>query len=183
MYEGNHKIDNPNNKWTDREVENLFIFCQLDRAMPYEKVCEIYTKLINSGITFHKLRDELTVDDLSKLLKKCGLRFPRQTATFLHYNANFFCADSLRNMTRDEISEQCKGFGMKLASMFHNRIHDSNYAIIDVHIDRFLKQYGCFEKNYKKKEKYLQKIAKKNDMTMEQLDWKIWNRNRIGNRK
>jgi len=182
MYNGNHKIDNPNNKWDSPRVERLFVFCQLDRAMSYESVCRIFDGLDKIAYTrFFYLRNQ-SVDDISKKLKELGCRFYRQTAKYLKYNVDNFSWDDLIKMPRDEIVVKCKGFGMKLASMFHNRIHNSQYAIIDIHIDRFLQQHGCIEKDYKKKEGFLKEIAEYNGMTMEELDWKVWNENRIGNR-
>ena len=182
MYEGNAGIDNPDNEWTPESAERLFIFCQFDRAMPYEKVRWAYDRLMEAGFySFEKLRS-LSLDELTKILKIVGLRFPRETAGFLYENIRMFTGERLMKMSRDDLAKECKGFGMKLASMFHNRIHGTQYAIIDVHVDRYLKEHGCKSSNYKKKEEFLTEMATSQGKTVEQLDWEIWNANRIGNR-
>ena len=182
MYEGNIDIDKPRRRWTKNMVEGLFIFCQLDRVMSYESVCKVYRTLDNIGLTqFHNLL-KIPLENLKEIIEIAGHRFPKQTAEFIKFNVRRFDGDTLRHMSRDEIVEKCKGFGYKLASMFHSRIHKTNYAIIDVHVDRFLKQHGCKATKYKDKESYLQKIADDLEISMEELDWQIWNTNRIGNR-
>lgn len=182
MYDGNLNIDNPNNKWTKEEVEKLFIFCQFDRAMPYEKVCDAFNYLGSRDMLSFGAIGKLTSDELRKLLKKAGLRFWSQTAKYLEQNVMRFDGNSLKEMSRDELAKKCMGFGYKLASMFHNRIHGTQYAIIDVHIDRFLVQHGCKAAGYKAKEKCFADIAKSMGKTTEELDWEVWNTNRIGAR-
>jgi len=182
MYEGNIDIDKPRQRWSDKQIERLFIFCQLDRVMPYEKVCHVFEYLDSRGLTqFEELR-ETPEFMLGYYLKLSGHRFPYQTAGFIKWNINNFTAKELRKMSRDKIAEECMGFGYKLASMFHNRIHGTDYAIIDVHVDRYLEQHGCKAKKYKEKESYLQNLAKTQNKSLEVLDWEIWNTNRIGNR-
>ena len=182
MYEGNHEIDSPDNEWTPDAVEKLFIFCQFDRAMPYEKVVASYEHLNSKDmLSFKALR--IPTYDLVFLLKDAKLRFPRQTAEFLSYNVHVFSGRTLLEMSRDEIAEECRGFGYKLASMFCNRVHRAQYAIIDVHIDRFLQENGCTVKKYLEKEKFFIELARQRGKTPDQLDWEIWNSSRIGNKK
>jgi len=178
MYEGNHQIDNPDNEWTPDAVERLFIFCQFDRAMPYEKVVASYEYLESKNmLSFRALRNLLSAghvpldENLVSLLRDAKLRFPVQTAKFLNYNINVFSGRTLL------------GFGYKLASMFCNRVHGSQYAIIDVHIDRFLKENGCTARSYHEKEKFFIKLARQRGVTPDQLDWEVWNSSRIGNKK
>lgn len=184
MYEGNLSIDKPRAEWTERNIERLFIFCQLDRAMSYEKVCDVFENLEASGFTkFSRIRVS-DPDTLGLVLKEAGHRFPRQTAGFLCCNAEKFEVSDLKEMTRDEIADNIKGFGYKLASMFWNRLHDDyRHAIIDVHVNRFLEERGVSSNSYKEREKHLKEIAQEKDMTLEELDWQIWNDNRIGNRQ
>jgi len=188
MYENNDEVDKPIRKefnvFYNYEVEALFIFCQLDRAMPYEKVCRAFNKLKENNLTNFTNLFNTPKDDVKKQLRIAGYRFPNQAVDYLYYNINNYTYNDLENMTRDEIVNNCKGFGYKLASMFYNRIHpdDQKYAIIDIHVDRYLKQHGCKEKSYKKKEEFLRKLAKAQGKSLEVLDWEIWNTNRIGNR-
>lgn len=180
MYEGNLPIDSPDNEWTPDAVERLFIFCQFARAMPYEKICESYQYLESNDLLSFAVLRLFTMEDLIDLLKDAGLRFPKETAGYLYHNVREFDGEKLRNMTRDEIVEKCHGFGYKLASMFCNRCQGTQYAIIDVHIDRFLIENGCTEKSYKEKEKCFIDLAHKRRMTVDELDWKIWDEKRIG---
>lgn len=182
MYENNIWIDKPHNVWHNNNVEKLFIFCILDRAMPYETVCRIFKGLEHAGFTsFDRLR-KVPTGRIALELKSFGHRFYNQTAEFIKYNVDRFTVADLWLMSRYVLAKYIKGFGYKLASMFHNRLHGSNYAIIDVHVDRFLEKQGYHLKSYLEKEGKLQEIAKSRGMTMEQLDWEIWNKNRIGNR-
>jgi thermostable 8-oxoguanine DNA glycosylase len=183
MYESNDPIDNPNNEWTPDAVERLFVFCQFDRAMPYEKVCESYNYLGSHNLLSFDVLRLLTVEDLTALLKDARHRFPKATAEYLYYNVREFNGETLKKMSRDEIVVMCKGFGYKLASMFCNRCQGTQYAIIDVHIDRYLAEHGCTERSYIKKEECFIEIASQYGMTPDELDWEIWNSRRIGVRK
>ena len=183
MYSSNIAIDRPRWAWSDSEVEKLFLFCLLDRASSYEQVCRIHNGLESLKLLSFKSLKLLKEGDLSSTLKQLGCRFPVQTAKFIEYNIQSFTISNINLMSRDELVTHVKGFGYKLASMFHNRLHNTNYAIIDVHIDRYLKENNCKAKNYKDKEVFFFQLAEKKGMTPDELDWKIWDQNRIGNRK
>jgi len=184
MYEGNNEIDKPKpEEWSPIDVERLFIFCLFDRAMPYEKVCKSYEFFDKQGLLDFDKICKSGYESLIFTCKASGLRFYRETARYLFENATMHNGDSLMKMTRDELVQKCPGIGYKLASMFCNRIHKTQYAIIDVHIDRFLAAHGCVAKTYLSKEKDFIEIARGMNMTPDELDWKIWNENRIGNRK
>lgn len=185
MHEGNLDIDKPkpSEKWSWEDVERLFIFCIFDRAMPYEKVCKAYKSFDTFGLLSLDAIAACDLDYLTHACKAAGLRFPSQTSKFLKKNTE--CGHnggSLLEMTRDELVEECPGIGYKLASMFCNRIHGTQYAIIDVHIDRFLTERGVTAKTYLEKEKSFVKIAHEMGKTPDALDWEIWNGNRIGNK-
>ena len=185
MYKGNANIDKPVAFITDEIVEQVFIFCQLDRAMPYEKVVNTYEHLRKNKINNFNSIKKIEYQSLYLILKQSGFRFPRQVAMYLKENAYHLNGKKLQVMTRNEIVKECRGFVYKLPILFYNIIHPNNqiYAIIDVHVDRYLKRQGCNESNYIKKEKFLKVLAEKEKKTLEQLDWEIWNGNRIGNKK
>jgi thermostable 8-oxoguanine DNA glycosylase len=189
MYESNDPIDNPDNDWTPGAVERLFIFCQFDRAMPYEKVCESYRYLESHGFLSFEILRTFTVGELTDLLRDARLRFPKVTATYLYRNIREFNGEKLKKMSRDEIVEKCSGFGYKLASMFCNRCQGTQYAIIDVHIDRYIKEHwfksGIIAPSltYKEKEKCFIELAKQQGKTPDELDWEIWDSRRIGSKK
>lgn len=182
MYSSNIEIDKPKQTWIEKEKEKLFLFCLLDRATSYEQVCKIYNGLESiSLLSFETLR-MIEENDLHVVLKQFGCRFPAQTSRFIKYNIESFTISDITLMSRDELVIKIKGFGYKLASMFHNRLHNTNYAIIDVHIDRYLKENNCKAKGYREKEIFFFQLAEKKGMTVDELDWEIWNKNRIGNR-
>ena len=182
MYSSNIEIDKPKQAWIAEEKEKLFLFCLLDRATSYEQVCKIYNGLESiSLLSFETLR-MIEENDLHVVLKQLGCRFPIQTAKYIKYNVLSFKISHIGMMTRDELVYYIKGFGYKLASMFHNRLHNTNYAIIDIHIDRYLKENGCKAKSYKDKETFFIRLAKEKGITPDELDWEIWNQNRIGSK-
>jgi len=183
MHETNIDIDKPKpEEWAPAEVERLFIFCLFDRAMPYEKVSKAFEFFDRYGmLSFDKIR-ACDFGYLSDVCKASGLRFPNETAKFLRENARAHTGTSIKKMTRDELVKNCPGIGYKLASMFCNRVHKTQYAIIDVHIDRFLAKHGSTSKTYLGKEKDFIKIAEELGKTPEALDWEVWNGNRIGNK-
>ncbi len=185
MYESNLDIDRPRDKWGGEQIEQLFVFCILDRAMPYEKVCKTFEHLKSKGLTEFNRINGISTIKLSNEIAKSGYRWPNQSAEYLKWNVNKYSVIELSMMSRDELKRNVKGFGYKLASMFYNRLHpeDAKYAILDIHIDRYLKQQGCKETSYKKKEKFMQDLAEKRNISMELLDWKVWDSSRIGNRK
>lgn len=185
MYENNISIDKSRHKWSDKQIEELFVFCILDRAMPYEKVCNTFEHLKSKGLTEFSRLDGISLDKLLAEIAKSGYRWPNQSAKYLKWNVKMYSVIELSMMSRDELKRNIRGFGYKLASMFYNRLHpeDAKYAIIDIHIDRYLQQQGCKETSYKKKEKFMQDLAAKRNISMEKLDCDIWNKNRIGNKK
>jgi thermostable 8-oxoguanine DNA glycosylase len=183
MYEGNADIDHPDNEWTDEAIERLFLFCQFARAMPYEKFVAAYRYFLEKGYYSFKLMRTMSHFDMIKLCKEAGLRFPTQTAKFLYHNIHEFDGASLKKMSRDDLAKHCVGFGMKLASMFHNRIHGTQYAIIDVHINRYLREHGCTANSYHEKERCFIELAKQQGKTPDELDWEIWDTMRIGRKK
>lgn len=177
MYEKNHEIDK-HNEWTNRNIERLFIFCLLDRAMPYESVCKIFDSLEKITLTSFREIKSITQENLRIHLSYFGHRFPTQTSRYIKYDIDKFTAKELYNMNREELVRNIKGFGYKLASMFHNRLHNSQYAIIDIHINNYLKSKGCKATSYLEKEQFFQKLAMDMNITPEELDWQIWNERR-----
>ena len=185
MYDTNINIDRPRNKWSEKQIEQLFVFCILDRAMSYEKVCKTFEYMKSKGLTEFTQIENISFIELLSEIAESGYRWPNQAAEYLKWNINNYSVAELSMMSRDELKRNIKGFGYKLASMFYNRLHpeDAKYAIIDIHIDRYLQQQGCNDTSYKKKEKFMQDLAAKRNISIEKLDWNIWNKNRIGNKK
>ena len=137
-------------RYSDEDLERMMVFCLLDRAMSYEKVCAAFDYLDNVGLTIRESMKKFSFDKIEAHLKKAGMRFPRQTAGFLiSFGWNTI---DLRNSSREQLVEGIDGIGYKLASMFLRNTRGTNFAIIDVHIKRWLKENGILGKNYKKSE-------------------------------
>jgi thermostable 8-oxoguanine DNA glycosylase len=180
-----HPIDRQKKNWTDEELEKMFIFCLLDRAMPYEKVCKAFNHLDQCGLTTrnglkrisYPYKDEAHI---ANKLREVGYRFPNQTAKFLM----LFVSNpiDLRNASRDEIAENVKGIEYKLASMFLRNTRGEEYAVLDVHVKRWLKEKGILFKKYKDQERAFLSLARAMGKTPYELDMEIWQERRIGNK-
>ena len=55
---------------------------------------------------------------------------------------------NLRTATRDELVKNVKGIGYKLASMFLRNTRGEEYAVMDVHTKRYLKELGYDTKEF-----------------------------------
>lgn len=176
-----HWVDKQKKEWTDNELDKMFIFCMLDRAMPYEKVCNAFNCLDTFGLTIRRHLRDTTEENLVDLLKSTGFRFPNQTAKFLkEFSVNPI---DLRTASRDEIVKNVKGIGYKLASMFLRNTRGINYAVIDVHIKNYMSELGYdINKSYKELEKDFYNVAKELNLDPYTLDMEIWQNRRIGNR-
>jgi len=182
-----HPIDNPSSRqaYSDEELDKFMVFCLLDRAMPYEKVCKVFDWIDRLGLTTRKgIRDSgYSIQELALALHTKGEshRFPNTTARFLYqFGRNRI---DLRRATREEIVDHVLGMGYKLASMYLRNTRGEKYAVLDIHVRRWLAEKGIKGKNYKDLEaKFLVK-CKELGQSPYDLDLKIWQERRIGNRK
>lgn len=149
--------------------------------MPYEKVCFAFDVLDSCGLTTREGLHKYPQDKLIGLLKLGGMRFPNQTAKFLKgFGENEI---DLERCSREELVSHVAGMGYKLASMFLRNTRGEPFAVLDVHIKNWLKEQGKLGKNYFESEKNFFELASKLNMTPQELDYKIWNERRIGNRR
>jgi len=184
-----HSIDRPeeNRKYQTCELDEMLVFCILDTSIPYEKCCEAFDALKKKGMTKKKGLREATQRDIKLVLQEVGYRWANQKATYLkEFSKNDI---DLIHVSRDELVKSVKGVGMKLASMFLRNTRGNQYAVIDVHTDRWLqKNYNFPDDVYKKmkyeeKEKWFIEASEFLDKTPMELDLEIWQENRIGNRR
>lgn len=186
-----HDIDRPldGNKYKELELDEFMVFCILDTACPYEMVCKAFDALREMSMTTRRGIIPWREDMIEKTLKKAGYRFPKQHAGRIKefgYNSI-----DLRTATREELVDSITGIGMKLASMFLRNTRGEDYAVIDVHTERWLMSElmkthrGKIKppKTYEEKERYFKEIAKAKGKTTKELDLEIWQKMRIGNRK
>ena len=180
-----HSIDKYGGRWTNEEREKFFVFCQLNRAIPYPKLCDVFDVLMEKYwrdniygsfiISVYPARNEIRI---AEVLEKAGHRFPNQTAEFMVANG-WVDAIFLKSCTREEMVHHCKGFGYKLASLFLRNTRGENYAVIDTHIKWFLEKVGIDMKlSYLELEGEFGKIARMREMSMYALDMKIWQERR-----
>src|SRR3989304_4425917 len=133
-----HNIDRPleGSKYNDLELDEFMVFCILDTACPYEMVCKVFDALRESGMTTRKGIMHWREDMIEKTLKKAGYRFPKQHASRIKKFG--YSSIDLRTATRKELVDDITGIGMKLASMFLRNTRGKDYAVIDVHTERWL---------------------------------------------
>lgn len=168
-------------KWSKQNLDKLLVFCLLDRAMPYENVCKTFEILDKKGLTLRENIRKAPLSEIVKVLKEAPFRFPNQTGRFI--KAFGESEIDLSKVTREELVSKIPGIGMKLASMFLRNTRGEDYAVIDVHLKRYLKEQGKLRKNYLENEKILKEIARKRGMSVAELDFLIWEGRRIGNKK
>jgi len=180
-----HSIDKYGGRWTNEEREKFFVFCQLNRAIPYPKLCDVFDALMEKYwrdniyrsfiISVYPARNE---ERIAEILKKIGYRFPNQTAKFMVANG-WVDAIFLKSCTREEMVQSCKGFGYKLASLFLRNTREKNFAVIDTHIKWFLKEVGIdIRLSYLELEEAFGRIACAQKMSMYALDMQIWEQRR-----
>jgi len=173
-----HSIDRLDVKMSNYDMDRLMVFCLLDRAQQYEKVCKTFDYLDNMNLTTRQGLKSVPLNELQYHLRRIGYRFPNQTAIYLK---EFSCNDiNLKVCTREELVKKVKGIGYKLASMFLRNTRGKDYAVLDVHIKRWLKNKGYKFRNYIEAEGIFRKLAKDMNMSIYDLDMKIWQENRRG---
>lgn len=184
-----HNIDRPTegNKYKDLELDEFMVFCILDTACPYEMVCKAFDELKDMKMTTREGIMHWREDMIEKTLKKSGYRFPKQHAKRLKDFG--YSSINLKTATRKELVDNINGIGMKLASMFLRNTRGHEYAVIDVHTDRWLeKELKAYDQwkprmTYEEKEKAFIGFAEMLGKTPKELDLEIWQKMRIGNRK
>jgi len=184
-----HNIDRPEEgkKYNKLQLDEFLVFCIIDTAVPYEMVCRVFDALKKSKMTKRKDIMKWREDMIEITLREAGYRFPKQQAERI--KAFGYSGVDLRTVTREELVRDVKGIGMKLASMFLRNTRGHQYAVIDVHTDRWIqKNFGVPDDKYKKmsyeqKEDWFIQASELLGKTPMELDLEIWQKNRIGNRK
>lgn len=186
-----HKIDKPDGGYTTQQLDEFMVFCILDTAVPYEMVCRTWDALKKNKMTTRKGLRHSKLTQIIKVLRSSGYRFPNQHAKRLKMFA--FNPIDLKRATRDEIVDEVNGVNYKLASMFLRNTRGLDYAVMDVHTRRWLREYltkhtkmsqeKLKRMKYDEEEGYFKAIAKLSGKTTKELDLEIWDNMRVGNRK
>lgn len=181
-----HPIDRPEGKYSKLELDEMMVFCILDTAVSYEKVCETFDELKKHGMTCRSGLSAANIGSIYNVMKGCGYRWAHQKSMYLKkFGRNKI---NLTMTTREELVIGITGIGMKLASMFLRNTRGDEYAVLDVHTLRWLQKRAQipddeFKKmSYKKKEELFILAAELMGKTTTQLDLDIWNKYRVGNR-
>jgi len=182
-----HWIDRPDGKYSKQALESFMVFCILDTSISYEKCCQAFDALKKNGLINRKTLKQVSQRDIYIILKSTGYRWSNQKAKYLkEFSKNPI---NLLEASREDIVKNIKGVGMKLASMFLRNTRGHQYAVIDVHTDRWIKANYNFpdeeykNMSYKEKEKWFIEASEFLGKTPMELDLEIWQKNRIGNRR
>lgn len=174
-----------NSNWNDaghlsnEELETRMIFAILDRAQSYGKVVAAFNALKAEGIINRSIiKNTTTEEEIAKILKSVGYRFPNQTAKHIYeFGSNI---TNLRTATRDELVENINGVGPKIASLFLRNTRGENVLILDIHVKRWLAERGYdTTKPYEDLEKDFIAEAKKLGKDPRDLDLEIWQERRV----
>ena len=164
--------------------ENLFSelsFCILTANFNAEKCIQIQNKI---GKDFSILSQK----ELASELKKLGHRFPNTRANYISEAKNFqeflFGLSNDGKAEREKLVKNFKGIGTKEASHFLRNIGFKDVAIIDFHIIDLLnrerlikfdrKKQALNKKIYLEIENILEKLAKKVNLSLAELDLYLW---------
>lgn len=128
----------------------------------------------------------LSQKELAKKLKELGYRFYNTRSKYIVENQKFAYEIKKRifdlddNEKRKWLMENIKGIGFKESSHFLRNVGYKNFAIIDKHIFRIMKQYGLTSEekiknsNYLTLENELKKLSNSLNMDLARLDLYLW---------
>jgi len=156
-------------------------FCILVANYSMEKTFNVWKAIGNDFL-------KLSKEDLSKRLKELGYRFYNKRAEYIVEARNKI--DLLEEILksnkeieiREKIVENFKGIGWKEASHFLRNLGYKNFAIIDRHVLKTLKEFGVIEKipKYLNKKTYLEiesklrELANKLNINLAELDFYLF---------
>jgi N-glycosylase/DNA lyase len=156
-------------------------FCILVANSSMEKTLNIWKEIGNGFL-------KLTKEELSKKLKELGYRFYNKRAEYIIEARNKIdLLEEILKMNnefeiREKLVENFKGIGLKEASHFLRNLGYKNFAIIDRHVLKTLKEFGFIEKiqkslnkkNYLEIENKLRELANKLKMSLAELDFYLF---------
>ena len=156
-------------------------FCILVANSSMEKTFKIWKSIGNDFL-------KLSKEQLSKRLKDLGYRFYNKRAEYIVEARNK--VDLLEEILksdneieiRERLVENFKGIGWKEASHFLRNLGYKNFAIIDRHVLKTLKEFGVIEKipKYLNKKTYLEienrlrELANKLKISLAELDFYLF---------
>ena len=128
----------------------------------------------------------LDYSELSKRLHELGYRFYKTRAKYIFENREYsknikkILIGLNKEEKREFLIKNLKGIGNKEASHFLRNVGYKDYAIIDKHIFKIMKEYNLTNeknvngKNYYELEKILTKVGEKVNLDLGRLDLYLW---------
>jgi len=175
------KVFEKNRNLSKEEKFIELCFCILVANSSMEKTFKIWKAIGNDFLNLSKKQ-------LSKRLKELGYRFYNKRAEYIVEARNK--VDSLEEILksdneieiREKLVENFKGIGWKEASHFLRNLGYKNFAIIDRHVLKTLKEFGVIEKipKYLNKKTYLEienklrELANKLKISLAELDFYLF---------
>jgi N-glycosylase/DNA lyase len=175
------KVFEKNRNLSKEEKFIELCFCILVANSSMEKTFKIWKDIGNDFLKISK-------EQLSKRLKELGYRFYNKRAEYIVEARNK--VDLLEEILksdneieiREKLVENFKGIGWKEASHFLRNLGYNNFAIIDRHVIKTLKEFGFIEKipkslnkkNYLEIENKLRELANKLKMSLAELDFYLF---------
>ena len=175
------KVFEKNRNLSKEEKFIELCFCILVANSSMEKTFKIWKAIGNDFL-------KLSKEQLSKRLKELGYRFYNKRAEYIVEARNK--VDSLEEILksdneieiREKLVENFKGIGWKEASHFLRNLGYKNFAIIDRHVLKTLKEFGVIEKipKYLNKKTYLEienklrELANKLKISLAELDFYLF---------
>jgi N-glycosylase/DNA lyase len=175
------KVFEKNRNLSKEEKFIELCFCILVANSSMEKTFNIWKEIGNEFLILSK-------EQLSKRLKELGYRFYNKRAEYIVEARNK--VDLLEEILksdneieiREKLVENFKGIGWKEASHFLRNLGYKNFAIIDRHVLKTLKEFGVIEKSpkYLNKKTYLEienklrELANKLKISLAELDFYLF---------
>jgi len=175
------KVFEKNRNLSKEEKFIELCFCILVANSSMEKTFKIWKAIGNDFL-------KLSKEQLSKRLKELGYRFYNKRAEYIVEARNKvdlleeILKSNNENEIREKLVENFKGIGWKEASHFLRNLGYKNFAIIDRHVLKTLKEFGVIEKipKYLNKKTYLEienklrELANKLKISLAELDFYLF---------
>ena len=167
----------------NKEWFSELCFCLLTANTSAELGERVQKELGYKGFTYFKTEDELALR-----LKDVKYRFYNRRAHFISLANNYKNIKSIITKISDHyerrewLVKNIKGMGYKESSHFLRNVGYFNYAILDKHILRLMKENNFIDEiskslgkeEYLKYEKILEKISKKSGLSQGELNLYLW---------
>jgi N-glycosylase/DNA lyase len=181
----------------DKKLNEFFSFQKKGNKEWFSELCFCLLTANTSAVLGLRIQKELgytgftdfdNEEELALRLKNVKYRFYNRRAHFIALANKFKKIKSIIININDSFEKRewlvnnIKGLGYKESSHFLRNVGFNDYAILDKHILRLMKENGLIKmipksiskKDYLKFEKILEEISKKVDMSQGEMDLYLW---------